>query len=165
MRSLALITFAFIQFICTPFSVAAEKSLTPLPAKQADTSKTDAKNDAEQIQGTWKFVSAEDSGRKTPDEAIKILKWVITKDKITQKFGDKTTVFSYTLDLTKKPRCIDLTEGIQKTNLGIYELEGDNLKICIPEGRGGRSTAFESKPDSVNDILFILKREKPPVAQ
>ena len=121
----------------------------------------DAKGDHEKIQGTWKVVSAEDSGRKAPDEAIKDLKWVIAKDKITYKFGEKTTEWSYKLEATKKPRWIDLTEG-DLTTLGIYELEGDNLKVCLPEGRKGeRSTAFESRPDSVNDILIILKREKP----
>ena len=121
----------------------------------------DAKGDHEKIQGTWKVVSAEDSGGKAPDEAIKNLKLVVTKDKITYKFGDKPTEWSYKLEATKKPKWIDLTEGDQ-TTLGIYELEGDNLKICFPEGRKGeRSTAFESKPNSVNDILIILKREKP----
>ena len=123
--------------------------------------KDDAKGDAEKIQGTWKVVSAEDNGRKAPDEAIKNLKLVITKDRITYKFGDKTTKWSYKLDSTKKPKWIDLTEG-GRTTLGIYELEGDNLKICFPEGgKGKRSTAFESKPDSVNDVLINLKREKP----
>jgi uncharacterized protein (TIGR03067 family) len=123
--------------------------------------KDDAKGDHEKIQGTWQVVSAEDSGRKAPDEAVKNIKWVITKDKITYKFDDKTTKWSYKLDATKKPKWIDLTEG-DHTTLGIYELEGDNLKICFPEGRKGeRSTAFESKPNSVNDILIILKREKP----
>lgn len=121
----------------------------------------DAKGDHEKIQGTWKVVSTEDSGRKAPDEAIKDLKLVITQDKITYKFGDKTTKKSYKLDATKKPKWIDLTEG-DRTTLGIYELEGDNLKICFPEGgKGERSTAFESKPNSVNDILIILKRETP----
>lgn len=123
--------------------------------------KDDAKGDHEKIQETWQVVSAEDSGRKAPDEVIKNLKLVITKDKITYKVGDKTTEWSYKLDATKKPKWIDLTEG-DRTMLGIYELEGDNLKICFPEGRKGeRSTAFESKPNSVNDILIIVKREKP----
>jgi uncharacterized protein (TIGR03067 family) len=123
--------------------------------------KDDARGDHEKLQGTWKVASAEDSGRKAPDEAVKNLKLVITKDKITYEFGGKTTKWSFKLDATKKPKWIDLTEG-DRTTLGIYELEGDNLKICLPEGRKGeRSMAFESKPDSVNDILIILKREKP----
>ena len=120
----------------------------------------DAKSDYEKIQGTWKVVSAEDSGHKTSDEAIKNLKWVITKDKITYKVGDKTTEWSYKLEAAKKPKWIDLTDG-DRTTLGIYELEGDNLNICFPEGGKERSTAFESKPNSVNDVLIVLKRERP----
>jgi uncharacterized protein (TIGR03067 family) len=127
----------------------------------AASAKDDAKGDHERIQGPWKVVSAEDSGRKAPDEVIKHLKWVITKEKITYTFGNKTTEWSYKLETTKKPKWIDLTEG-GRTTLGIYELEGDNLKICFPEGhRGKRSTAFESKLNSVNDVLIILEREKP----
>jgi uncharacterized protein (TIGR03067 family) len=123
--------------------------------------KDDAKGDHEKIQGTWQVVSAEDSGRKTPDEVVKNIKWVITKDKITYKFGDKTTEWTYKLDATKKPKWFDHTEG-DHTTLGIYHLEGDNLKICFPEGgKKERSTAFESKPNSVNDILITLKRGKP----
>jgi len=54
-----------------------------------------------------------------------------------------------------------LTEGGQ-TTLGIDELDGDNLKICFPGGRKGeRSTSLESKPNSVNEILIILKRDEP----
>jgi uncharacterized protein (TIGR03067 family) len=125
------------------------------------TANDDAKDDREKIQGTWWAVSAEDSGRKATGEAVKNIKWVITEDKITQCFGEKTKEFSYQLNATKKPRWIDLTE-IDRTTPGIYELNGDNLKVCFPEGgKGERSTAFESKPNSVNDILITLNREQP----
>jgi uncharacterized protein (TIGR03067 family) len=122
----------------------------------------DAPSDQEKMLGTWKVVSAEDSGRPAPDEILsKLQSWIVTKDKITYQFGDMKTEWSYKLDSTRQPKWIDLTEG-KLTSLGIYELEGDNWKVCIPEGRPGeRSTAFESKPDSANDLLIILKREQP----
>ncbi len=127
----------------------------------ADVSKDDVEGDLEKIRGGWKVVSAEDSGHKTPDEVIKNLKWVITKDKITYTFGEKITEWSYKLDPAKKPKWIDLREG-DHTTLGIYDLDGDNLRICFPEGGAGeRSTAFESKANSVNDVLIVLKREMP----
>ena len=50
----------------------------------------DAPRDAEKIQGSWKVVSAEDSGRKAPEETLKNLKWTVTKDAITYKAGGKT---------------------------------------------------------------------------
>ena len=128
--------------------------------------KDEAQRDHEKIRGTWKVVSAQDSGRDAPDEAIKNLKWIITKDKITYKLGAKNTALSFVLDPAKNPKWIDLTEVVEgeevKPSVGIYELKGDDLKICYPEaGNVERSTAFESKADSVNDIFIILKREKP----
>ena len=120
----------------------------------------DDASDHEKIQAVWKVVAAEDSGRKTPAAALKNFKLVITRDKITYTFGEKTTEWSYQLEATQRPKWIDLRDG-DETNLGIYELEGDNLRICFPEGRKGeRSTAFESKPNSVNDVLIVLRRER-----
>lgn len=117
-------------------------------------------DDYKAIQGTWKVISAEDSGRKTPADVIQNVELIITKDRITYKFGEKNTEWSYRLDPTKQPKWIDLIEA-DETTLGIYELEGDNLKICYPEARNGeRSTAFESKADSVNDVFIILKRKR-----
>lgn len=120
----------------------------------------DAKGDREKLQGTWQAVSVEDSGRKAPDEAVRNIKWVIAEDRITQYLGGKTRECSYVLNATKKPGWINLTESAHTTP-GIYEVNGDSLKICFPEGsKGERPTAFESKPNSVNDILITLKRER-----
>ena len=118
------------------------------------------KGEAERMPGTWKVVSAEDSGRKTPEELIRDLKWTITKDAITYKVGSKTTRWTYKLDPAKKPKWIDLVEG-ERTRLAIYELDGDTLRVCFAEGSSKeRPTAFESKPNSPNDVLIVLKREK-----
>ena len=120
----------------------------------------DAPKDAEKIQGSWKVVSAEDSGRKAPEETIKSLRWSVTKDAITYKVGNKATRWAYKLDPARKPKWMDLTEG-DRTRLAIYELEGDTLKVCFAEGtQKERPTAFESKPNSPNDVLIVLKREK-----
>jgi uncharacterized protein (TIGR03067 family) len=122
--------------------------------------KDDAQADAERLQGIWQAVSALDSGTKAPDEALKNIRWTVTKDKIIYKVGDKTMEWSYKLDQSKKPKWIDLKEG-NRTTLGIYELEGDTLKICFAKQNDERSTAFESKPDSVNDFLITFNREQP----
>lgn len=77
-----------------------------------------AGGDAEKLQGTWKVVSSEDSGQKAPDEAIKNLKMVITKEKITYKFDNKTMEWSYKLDPTKEPRWIDIKMGATAPHSG-----------------------------------------------
>jgi len=94
---------------------------------------------------------------------------VITKDKMTMESGGRKQQSAYTLDPSSSPKSIDLTTS-GRTKPGIYDLQGDTLRICFSEStgcfpevlqgpKGKRSTAFEPKPDSVNDILIILKRE------
>ena len=122
-----------------------------------------SKSDQEQILGTWKVISVEVRGESFA-EKTKGLRVVFTKDKMEFKDGDKSDgEFAYKLDPTRKPKWIDLAplgkDGKpDKTALGIYALEGDDLKICHPDPGKDRPTAFQSKPAS---ILFILKRDKP----
>jgi len=111
------------------------------------------------IQGSWQIVALQDGGRTAPAEAIEGAEWVITRDLIVQKAGGQTLELSYTLDPSNAPKWIDLkAEG--RTMLGIYKLEGKTLTVCFSEARGAeRSTAFESQPESVNDVLIVLTRE------
>ena len=48
-----------------------------------------------------------------------------------------------------------------KPVLGIYEVNGDELKICLRHGlsAGGRPSEFSSKPDT-SLILIVFKRAK-----
>ena len=46
--------------------------------------------------------------------------------------GDRhDDVAKYKLDPTQRPPAIDLTERNGKTSLGIYEMEGDTLRLCF----------------------------------
>lgn len=125
----------------------------------------DEADDAKKIQGTWIVVSSEDGGRKPPEEELKNLQIVIEQERMLLKRDGKTLfTVEYKLDPSKKPKWIDLTtvrdDKKERTNPGIYELKGDSLKICFPESGKKRSTKFESKPDSENDVLIVLKRAK-----
>ena len=125
------------------------------------------KGDAEKIQGKWALTTAMDSG-KHQVKGIEHFKLIVTAKHFRLEFRDKVLQeFAYKLDASKHPKWIDVTEirdgEARDPARGIYELKGDTLKICFPDfhRRGSRSTAFESKPDSVNDVLLIGKREKP----
>jgi uncharacterized protein (TIGR03067 family) len=118
------------------------------------------RSDAEKIQGTWKVVSAVDGGEDQDTKEV----LTFGKDKITVEDRESKSEWqAYKLDPGKKPKSIDLTTG-GKTYLGIYELDGDKLKICINEHSDSdrkRPTAFESKGgSSPNDLLIVLDREK-----
>jgi uncharacterized protein (TIGR03067 family) len=111
------------------------------------------------IEGTWQIVSLQDGGRTVPDEVIEDAQWLITGDKIVQKAGGQSMELSYVLGPSKSPNWIDL-KADGRTMLGIYEMQGDTLTVCFSEARGAeRSTAFESQPESVNDVLIVFRRE------
>jgi uncharacterized protein (TIGR03067 family) len=131
----------------------------------ADPPKSDAApSDKDRLQGTWSAVSMENNGKPAPPEAIKGAKLVFTGDQYTLK-GEESYQGTFTLDPTRKPKTIDTTfvevEGGKKgTALGIYELEGDRLKICWRHGGKERPTEFATKPNS-GLRLMVLKRDKP----
>jgi uncharacterized protein (TIGR03067 family) len=137
----------------------------------------EVKGDEAMIQGTWKVVFIEEGGRKVPpcdlDRTLRAfeemqMKVVITKDRYTVKAKDLTFGSKpYKLDPSRRPRWFDLDslrtpEGKELgPNLGIYELKGDDLKICLGKSAKDRPTSFDSSQDSAVDVLLIMKREKP----
>jgi len=86
--------------------------------------------------------------------------------KVTFKEGDKTEEATYSVDPTKKPKEMNLhfvfvKEGKKATLQGIYELDGDTLKICQFDGV---KKAMEGRPKELvaneETILAVLKRDK-----
>jgi uncharacterized protein (TIGR03067 family) len=65
-----------------------------------------------------------------------------------------------TLAEVKKVKTIDFRSDLlpEEPIKGIYEIDGDNLKICFAI-EGERPTKFESPADSVQ-MLIVLKRIK-----
>ncbi|MCA8992224.1 MAG: protein kinase [Planctomycetaceae bacterium] len=117
-------------------------------------------SDAEAIQGEWQVIFAEDSGRTGPPEAIKDIRMVITNESMTMSIAGRENESTYTLDPSTTPKSIDMTnDGLTKP--GIYDLQGDTLRICFSENTDERPTAFDSQPNSVNDVVLTLKRVKP----
>jgi len=63
---------------------------------------------------------------------------------------------SYTVDPTKSPKQINVSQW-GKTAYGIYELDGDHLKICIDRSGQGRPSEFKSQPNS-EQMSYTLQR-------
>ncbi len=120
--------------------------------------KADApKDDNAKIVGTWKFVDGNRGGEKPPEEFLKSFKVTFTdKGKVIAAPDNKEGTFQ--LDSSKKPKTMEVNiDG--KTHKGVYELDGDNLNVCIAEDGEETPTKFETKPCS-KQMLMIFKREK-----
>jgi uncharacterized protein (TIGR03067 family) len=118
----------------------------------------DAKQELQKLKGTWTVVKAERNGQA--NDEIKDDKLILTEDgKLTVKAKDRDQEGTFEVNPTKKPKTIDVKPGSEGIVLGIYELDGDNLKLCFGRPGNDRPTAFESKPDS-GVMLITLKRDK-----
>jgi uncharacterized protein (TIGR03067 family) len=107
----------------------------------ADAPKEDAtRKEMEKLAGTWVLVSGEDDGKKLSAEAIKNARLTFAGDRHTVTVGETTFKGTHKLDPTKRPRTIDITDTEGpfkgKTVLGVYELDGDQFRICYaPPGK------------------------------
>ena len=128
---------------------------------QDDTSKKELKK----LEGAWATVSIEAAGQKVTDEdKIKTRKLTTKGEKYTLKVGDETVQGTIEINPTKKPKTIAVKpeSGTNKgkTLLGIYELDGDSLKICLALPDKDRPTAFATAAEN-GQQLVNYKREKP----
>lgn len=151
----ALSLFAVLVLLATPvFSDDKKKPTAP---------EDEARKDLQLMQGTWKLESIEDSkGGKTDVKKRSLFfggEICILRDdtKVVQIGVARLTT-------TKSPRRIDVAvkkgQHEDNTMLGIYEIKGDTLKVCIdPEGEG-RPNTFATKADTAR-FLAVYKRVRP----
>jgi uncharacterized protein (TIGR03067 family) len=123
-----------------------------------------SRKDLDKMQGDWQAARMVLDGYQLPDDDAQVLFRTVK--------GDHYTVFRYDkvrgqgtvkLDATKKPRAVDAQPegpaGAKGPLLGIYEFDGDTLKMCFaPQGKE-RPKDFEAKQDS-GHTLTVWRREK-----
>jgi uncharacterized protein (TIGR03067 family) len=129
-----------------------------LLATMASAQDKSAKGDKEKFQGTWTIVSGEHDGQPIPEEAIKSIKLVYAGDKFTLQHGDQKTEGSFKLAPDKKPKAIDMDMdgGVVK---GIYQIDGDTLKLAHGKAGDPRPKEFPKKEGSGLTVA-TLKRQK-----
>ncbi|HYH67252.1 MAG TPA: TIGR03067 domain-containing protein [Urbifossiella sp.] len=121
---------------------------------------------ANPFEGTWEVVKLQHAG----DDVTPFLKdssptMTFKGNGYVFKVGPTTEKGTFTFDAKAKPATIDLkiTEGSGKgkTQLGIYEADGDTLRLCMAdEGAKDRPTKFASAKDAPEFLLATLKRKK-----
>jgi uncharacterized protein (TIGR03067 family) len=126
--------------------------------------KADLAKEVQKFQGAWTFESSEAGGQALPADALKGLVLTFEGDRHTVKKGDDVIqAGAQKLDPSKSPKAIDvtMTEGPSKgmVLLGIYEIDGDTLKVCFDLTGKKRPTEFKSPPGSEN-FVNVHKRVK-----
>ena len=135
----------------------------------ADQPRDDAiKQEMNKLDGTWVVQSVVRDPREKGEGEGKGLRIIISDENIVAKSpGEDKSLGKATIkiDPTKKLKTVDIaSEGEKEEVQGIYELEGDTLRVCwgLSEKKI-RPTQFTSKQGS-GQSLVVLKREKPATA-
>ncbi len=119
------------------------------------------------LAGTWRPVSSENNGFKSSAEDLEGLVWIRDEDgRWTMQRGGRPVVqwAVKAIDTTKTPKTIDIEvmadEYKGMVYLGIYELDGDTLRICLAlPDRPERPTEFSAGHGTLS-ALSEFKREK-----
>jgi uncharacterized protein (TIGR03067 family) len=124
------------------------------------------RGEADSIEGTWELVSSVYDGKDSIVKEKQI--WKISKTHVTYSFG---TQDAYQVDTKAKPKTIAVTQirpddkaADGKKLVGIYEIKGDSLKICVAAADKGLPKEFKSTPGSGHNLL-TLKRVPPEPAK
>src|SRR5262249_23706417 len=103
----------------------------------ADKPEDAVKKEQTKLQGTWEPVSAENNGQPAPADELGDYRFVVKGSDVMWTFDKGKKHFKGAvkmLDPTTTPKIIDIAfeDGPLKGSVeGIYELDGDNLKLCI----------------------------------
>ena len=124
------------------------------------------KNEFAELEGTWTIVKMEIEGKSLLEKNEK-WKLVIKDGKVTadgKNRSQEALQLAKILDPGKKPKTVTLPYEGKVTFYGIYEVKGDELRVC----GDGVDTASEKNPearrpkkfDSKEGLLLVFKREK-----
>ena len=124
------------------------------------------------LEGSWQVVSFASDGEKGSADEAKTYKVFFSKQGFkVVKNGEVIQEGTYTINLTKNPKAIDLvfvkggaSEG--KTALGIFSIKDDDLSICFNAPSNDRPQEEErprefSSTDEAKTWLNVYKRERP----
>jgi RNA polymerase sigma factor (sigma-70 family) len=120
--------------------------------------------EANLLDGEWAVVRAEKGGKQLPDDEVKKMKVTIKDGTMTIDIGTRQEAVAVAIDATTKPRGINfrrLKGNNGQVDRGIFELDGDELKICWGEEKApdGRTEEFKTTKER-GGRLFVLKRTK-----
>ena len=142
-------------------SASADQSASATPAPATDANA----DELAKLQGIWQPITVESDGTAmTPAELKKYARPATFQgDKIIARKEETTTESPITIDPSHSPKWIDVViqDGPDqgKTDFGIYDLDGDSLKLCLTKPGTERPADFTTKLGEPR-IVTVYERQK-----
>lgn len=125
----------------------------------------EAKKELERLQGTWVMAGLEVNGEAVPEAKLQGTTLVIRGDRYVVKVKETTHETTIAVDPAKKPKAIDmfLPNGTDAPKLseGVYDLDGDTLRICRNQAAGEDRPAQIGSWPNTNLFVVTWKRQRP----
>jgi uncharacterized protein (TIGR03067 family) len=120
--------------------------------------------DKDELQGVWVATLMEINGEPAPPKEVKRTRFTFKGRKLLlrhSKDEGKEAQGTFKADPKQSPKHLDITIK-NKTLHGIYEVKGDQLKVCYETGdkRENRPTKFATNKEE-ELVLIVFKRQKP----
>lgn len=122
------------------------------------------RKDLAKMQGKWTLVEFQERGKRQYVGELENMEVNVKDDLLTiQKKGSDKVIRQLQIKLfpAKLPRAIDVThragEDNGKSEQGIYEFDGDTLRIALDKGDKSRPKGFEFPLDE-SDSMLVMKR-------
>jgi uncharacterized protein (TIGR03067 family) len=118
------------------------------------------KEDIDKIQGAWTVSRMEINGKQQPKTLP--VKVTFDGDKLLATVGKLKPESKGTIKLDPKqePKWYEVKTPEGLTVLGIYELDGDTLKVCLSSPGDERPKTFETSQEDGRTFI-TYRREKP----
>lgn len=128
---------------------------------QTNSSAEKSLRELKKLQGEWTLIRSVRDGQEVPRDRLKNLarhtiegdRWIPGRDP-----NDFTTI---SFNPESKPKSVDMKDRAGNVMVGIYEIQGDTLTICIARRGTPRPKILESAAGS-NTFLIGLKRVQTP---
>jgi uncharacterized protein (TIGR03067 family) len=123
----------------------------------------DAGKELDHLQGNWSLVSAEEAGKNQTEAKGRNVSVVVKGDVWSIKYEGqpKSLDMKLELDPSSKPKAVDFVSTLRDNVKahGIYELDGDTLKVCWAKAGHARPSEFKTNAGDKR-IFLTLKRVK-----
>jgi uncharacterized protein (TIGR03067 family) len=119
-------------------------------------------DELKKLQGAWQMASMENQGTSVPHEDIQNITVAIKGSSYEVLGIDGSHSGTFTIDDSKRPKEMDIKSeaGSDSGEIlkAIYELDGDNFRVCYARGDAPRPKDF-SAPENSRQLLITYQRK------
>jgi uncharacterized protein (TIGR03067 family) len=140
---------ALVTVVCLASALAVARAADP---------------DKDELQGVWIATSMEINGNPSPAKEVEATRLTFKGQKLLYRHSKdegKEEEGTFKVDPKKSPKQLDITTK-NKTLHGIYEVKGDELKLCFENGGKAENRPKKFATNKEEElVLIVFKRQKP----